>query len=124
MRAAVRRLFSPKLAGQRAVNAGMAGPIDPKLKGFKLMSRRADALNQNRRAKELYEPAYKRQKNINRAVGLGVGMMLYPNTGQTGPNQSTFARRGIQNRRTVGISSGSMQALQRGSSMYGSIGSM
>jgi hypothetical protein len=120
----LKKLFSPKLAGQRAVNAAMAPPLDPKLSGFKLMSRNADAFKQNRRAQGLYKPAYRRQKNINMAVGIGVGAMLYPNTGQTGPNQNTFARRGIQNRRTVGISSGAMQSIQRGSSMYGSIGSM
>lgn len=73
-----------------------------------------------------YNTAYNQQlkRNVKTGALVGAGIMLYPNTGQTGPNQNTFARRGMQNRRTVGISSGSLQGIQRASSMYGSIGSM
>ncbi len=80
---------------------------------------------QQRRNAILGEEAYNRQmrSNIKAGLFLGAGAILYPSTGQTGPNQGTFARRGVQNRRTVGISSGAIQNLHS-TSMYNSIGGM
>ena len=122
----LKRVFSPKYAGQQAFigaarrsvrgsglsgqrgayKAPQGGYLGPR-GGNTRANSRVDLAR--RRGSEAYDAAYSRVRNRNMVVGFGATALMYPDVGQTGPNQSTFARRGMQNRRTVGISSGAIK---------------